>query len=59
MAEVLSAREKARLLIAATADWWVEGRGEPDDPPHMLGEHNADRIIDALDRAGIIFARKE
>lgn len=41
----------ARSIIADVVDFWMEGRGEIDAPPHLLGEHNADRVLSALHAA--------
>lgn len=43
----------ARKAIADVVDFWNEGRGELSDEKHCLGEHNADRVLMALDDAGL------
>lgn len=53
---LLSARDVARSVIADVQDFWMDGRGE-DAEGMELGVHNADRILEALERSGLIIVK--
>ena len=53
---LLSPRDVACSVIADVPDFWMDGLGENEEG-HDLGVHNAERILAALDEAGLKIVR--